>query len=397
MPLTAAQVAAIGAPPAVPTSQYRYLSTDLLTGQRIGDWIPLTVQNFARAINASGQFQGALNLTAGNPAEQASWRNSIANRKSVLWCLLNSVPVWNGILWDWQPQSVLDGTMPVVASTMDSIAGYRVIDTDITFTSMDVFDMFRGLLNYALTHDIDCGVAGIILGSNESGISDTVTFSGSDMQLVSDAWSTLVSTYGFEYSFRPGFDANGNLVTYVDLGCPELGLQFPASGLAYSMPGNLLDYQWTATGSSSSNHIIATASGTDSSGNSVTWQSAYPHGYDLADLASGAPLLEQAVSVTTISVNSQAQIDAYADGYLPAVTGTQLTPTLWLGNGQGPAVSDVVLGSWAQVALTSPLHPAGPTGQPGYQGQARITGWQVYPPTDQQAEYTLLNCWIPVP
>jgi hypothetical protein len=60
-------------------------------------------------------------------------------------------------------------------------------------------------------------------------------------------------------------------------------------------------------------------------------------------------------------------------------------------------VSDIVLGSFAQIALTSVLHPAGPGGVPGYQGQARITGWQLYPPTDQQAEYTLLNCWIPVP
>jgi hypothetical protein len=395
--LTPAQMAAIGAPPAIPASEYRYLSTSLLSGALLGDWLPITPQSLARQVNGTGQFQGALNLTAGNAAEQVAWRNSIVNRARVLWALVNAVPVWNGILWDWQPQSVLDGTMPFIASTMDSIAGYRVIADDLNFVGMDVFDIFRSLLNYALTKDIDCSVAGIVNGSNEAGIPVTLSLAASDMQLVSDAWSTLLSMYDFEYAFRPGFDANGNLVTYVDLGAPMLGLPFPQSGLAYAMPGNLLDYQWTATGSSSANHIIATASGTDDSGNSVTYTSQYPRGYDLADLATGAPLLEQAVSVTTISVTSQAQIDAYADGYLPMVTGTQLTPVLWLGNGQGPPVSDIVLGSWTQLALTSPLHPAGPQGQPGYQGQARITGWEVYPPTDQQAEYSLLNCWIPVP
>jgi hypothetical protein len=403
MTLTPAQAAAIGAPPANPADEYRYLASDLQTGAIIGDWIPITPQSFARQLNGTGQFQGALNLTAGSAAqqiaaaEQVAWRGSIASRRTVLWCLLNNVPVWNGITWDWQPQSILDGTMPFVASTMDSIAGYRVISDDLNFTGQDVFDVFRSLLNYALTKDIGTSVAGISLGSNESGIPVTISFAGSDMQLVSDAWSTLLSMYDFEYAFRPGFDASGNLVTYLDLGSPVLGLPFPQSALAYSMPGNLLDYQWTATGSSSANHIIATASGTDADGNAVTYTSQYPHGYDLIDLNSGAPLLEQAVSVTTISVTAQSQIDAYADGYLPMTTGTQLTPVLWLGNGQGPAVSDIVLGSFAQIALTSPLHPAGPDGQPGYQGQARITGWQLYPPTDQQAEYTLLNCWIPVP
>jgi hypothetical protein len=49
MPLTAAQIAAIGAPPANPTSEYRYLATNIMSGQRIGDWIPITPQNFARS------------------------------------------------------------------------------------------------------------------------------------------------------------------------------------------------------------------------------------------------------------------------------------------------------------------------------------------------------------
>lgn len=397
MALTAAQLAAIGAPPANPTSEYRYIATDLLSGAILGDWIPMDGTyglSLARQINGTGTFTGALSLTAGNALEQVAWRNSIANRRTMIWLLLDGTPVWNGILWDWQPQTILDGTMPFSASTFDSLFAYRVIQDTLTFTGMDVFDIFRSLVTYALTKDVNGQAAGLNLGSNESGVSATVTFTGSDMQLVSDAWQNMVAEFGFEYAFAPGLDVNGNLTTYLNLGYPELGLTFPQSGLAYNMPGNLLDYQWTATGSTSSNKVIATA--TDSSGSGTTWTSQYPAGYDLTDLNAGNPLLEQAVSVTTISVTDQAQIDAYATGYLPAVTGTQLTPTLWLGNGQGPAVSDIVLGSWCQLALTSPLHPAGPNGQPGYQGQGRITGWSLYPPTDQQAEYTWLNLWIPV-
>ena len=54
-------------------------------------------------------------------------------------------------------------------------------------------------------------------------------------------------------------DANGNLRTTVDLGYPALGQPYPASGLAYSFPGNLLDYEFTATGSTGANSLIGSA------------------------------------------------------------------------------------------------------------------------------------------
>ena len=320
--------------------------------------------------------------------------NAIEPRRSVLWVLIDGIPVWNGILWDWQPVSILDGTMPFTASTIDSLFTHRIIEDDLTFTGADVFDVFRGLASYALGKQPNGGIYGLDLGDNEAGLSVTVAYTGTDLQFVSDAWSNLVAGYGIEYAFRAGFDANGNLTTFLDLGYPELGQQFPASGLAYSMPGNLIDYVWNRTGSSSANKIIAT--GTDSTGTGDAWESQYPAGYDLADLGGGYPLLEASAALTTIDVTSQAQIDAYATGLLPLTTGTQLTPVLYLGNEQGPGVTQISLGSWCQIALTSPLHPAGPQGQPGYQGQGRVTGWQLYPPTDQQAEVTWLQLYIPV-
>ena len=373
---------------------YRYLSTDLLSGAVKGDYLSLTVQSFNRAINNTGGFTGSLNLTAGTPAESANWRLALQCRRSVLWAILDGVPVWNGIVWDWVPTTVLDGTLPFSASTMDSLFASRVIEDDLTFTNADVFDVFRGLCNYALTKDVNCGVAGLNLGTAESGVTVTVSWTGSNMEQVSGAWSDLIALCNFEYSFRPGLDTNGNLATFLDLGYPELGQQFPASGLAYTLPGNLLDYQWTETGSSSYNKVIGT--GSDSTGSGTTWVSEYPHGYDLVDLAQGFPLLETSAAITTLDVTEQAEVDAFADGVLPSVTGTQLTPLLVLGNEQQPSVKDITLGSWCQVALTSPLHPANADGSPGYQGLARIIGWTLYPPVDaQQAEYTQIQTWIP--
>jgi hypothetical protein len=277
---------------------------------------------------------------------------------------------------------------------MDSLFAKRVISAPLNFVGADVFDIFRGLLTYALTKDVNCGVAGLNLGTTESGIVDTVAYTGTDEKPVLTALTDLVAQYGIEFAFRPGFDASGNLTTFLDLGYPELGQQFPASGLSFNMPGNLLDYSWPETGSSSENKVIATA--TDSAASGQNWVSAYPHGYDLGDLAEGFPLLEGSTSMSTVEVTQQDQVDAYADGILPGVTGTQLAPVLTLANGQRPDVRDITLGSWCQMALTSPRHPAMPDGSPGYQGYGRITGWTVTPPAgSQQAESTQIQTWVP--
>jgi hypothetical protein len=45
-----------------------------------------------------------------------------------------------------------------------------------------------------------------------------------------------------------------------------------------------------------------------------------------------------------------------------------------------------VLGSSAQLSLTSALHPAGPDGAPGFTGLGRVTGWTLMPGGDEQAE-----------
>jgi hypothetical protein len=312
----------------------------------------------------------------------------------VLWSFVGGVPVWNGIVWDQPHQSALDGTLPIAATTMESLFGHRYILDDLVFTEQDVFSIFRSLAVYALGKQ-NGGVAGLNLGTNAAGVTDTITYAAADEQQVLTAWTDLTAQYGFEFAFRPGIDASGNLATFLDLGFPQLGLQYPGSGLAYSFPGNLLDYAWPKTRSSGGNAVLGSAPNPAAADGS-NWESAYPHGYDLADLAAGVPLLEYPSTLSTSAVTSQAQVDAYAGGVLPSVTGTMLTPLLTLGNDQGPAVADIVLGSWAQVALTSPLHPANDDGSPGWQGQGRITGWTVYPPqSDSQAEHTELQCWMP--
>lgn len=522
-------------------SAYRYLATSILSGAVIGDWLPMTPQNMSRNLNATGTFTGALNLSAGTAQENRTWVAAVEPEKSVLWTFQDGQPVWNGIIWDWPHQSILDNTLPISASTPDSLFSRRLITNDLTFTSADIFDIFRSLAVYATSKTPNGQFAGLVMGTNKAGIIASVSYAGSDMKSVYDAWTDLISAYGLEYSFRPGVDVNGSLFTALDLGYPELGLPLSQSGLAYNLPGNLLDYRFSRTGSTSSNRIYATASSSGTltainantdfedtvlpwtgingatlvqspswsatgnfsaqiSGDGATanpamlseacpvtpgspvtlsaqlfstsgwattqvavrwlnaagsvisavscapvnvsggqatsatlsasapaaavqaeglvqmtgvpsptvqmnadqvilspatptskaWASKLPHGQDDTVLDLGYPLLESSASLSTVVISSQGQIDGYADGLLPAVTGTQLVPLLTLGAGQLPAVKDITLGSYCQFNATSVLHPANPDGSPGLQLTGRVTGWTLYPPSQSQTEYA----WI---
>ena len=97
-----------------------------------------------------------------------------------------------GIQWDWIPQSVLQQQLSIQASTIDSILAHRIIDTDLVFTSTDVFDMARTIIQFALSKTpagagSTAQVAGITYTQGPSGIVDTLTFDGTQNQFASDA------------------------------------------------------------------------------------------------------------------------------------------------------------------------------------------------------------------
>ena len=382
-------------------STYRYLATNLLTGQLLGDWLPIEPESFSRVINSAGTFTGYLDLIPGSPQQNATNIAALTPRKAHLWCLQDGVPIWDGIQFDWIPQSVLQQQLQIQASTTDSILAHRIIDQDLVFNNTDIFDMARGIIQFALSKTpagagTSAQVAGITYSQGESGITDSLTFQGSQNQLCSDALNTLVTTYAIEWSFRPYMDSSGNLLVNVDLGYPALGQPYPQSGLAYVFPGNLLDYEFTATGSTGANRVIATATaptpaGTSSTSASTTAPALTGSAIDLVDIGNGYPLSEMAISATGATFTSDAQLDAYASGYLPTVTATQVSPLLVLGNGQQPEINVTQLGSYASIALTSSLHPAKANGAPGFTDIGRVVSWTCYPPTSQQAEYSSIQ------
>lgn len=369
-------------------SSYRYLTTDILSGEILADNLPIVGQNFGRQVNVTGSFSGSLMLTTDVPQTVMSdWLAAVEPWKSVLWALQDEQPIWNGVITGWPHQSILDGTLPLSASTMETMFQYRQISTDLTYTDMDVFDIFRALAVYAVSKTPNGAIAGLVMGDNLSGITDSISFDGSQYQKVYDAWTGLVGEYGIEYSIRPALTEDDELVMYLDLGYPQLGRNLTQSPLTMIFPGyQMTDYQWMRVPSTGpANHVAATASTT-----TTTLTSQAPHGYVSPELAQGYPLLEDSASLTGVTAVSQALVNTFADGAaaLESIT-AMTTPVLKLGAEGYPKVNQILLGDACQFAATSPLHPANPeTRAPGLQIAGRISSWTLYPPGGGQVEAT---------
>ena len=154
-------------------SVYRYLTSNLLTGALMGDWLPFEPQSFSMVINGGGTFTGSLDLIPQSPQQNAANLAAVTPRKAVLWVLQDGTPIWNGVLWDWVPTTVLQQQLPVQGATMESILSRRIIDTDLVFTDADIFTMARGIIQFAFSKTPSGQVAGITYSPALSGITDT--------------------------------------------------------------------------------------------------------------------------------------------------------------------------------------------------------------------------------
>ena len=372
-------------------SQYNYCTSNLMTGTLLAGNLPVQAQNFGRSISMAGSFSGSLELGAQVPARTLlAWVTAVEPFKSVLWCLQDQQPIWAGPITGWPHQSITSGDLPLSASTMEAMFQFRQISTTLTFTNADVFDIVRGLISYATGKPYG-QIAGLILGDAMSGITDSITFDGSQLQKVYDALTFMCTEYPIEYGIRPALAEDGSLVMYLDLGCPSIGRSLAESNLQLTFPAKeKLDYAYPRVAQAGPANVVVASASTDT----TTLLSEAPAGVVQSELDAGYPLLEDSVSITGLNQVSQAVVNATATAQatLESVT-AMATPIVKLGAEAYPKVSQFLLGDWTELAATSPLHPAqADGGGPGLMLEGRILSWSLYPPAGaQQTEATWLT------
>lgn len=378
-------------------STYRYMTTDVLSGVTLADTVPLRVQGFDAAIGglgSPGRLTGHLDLGAHSAVAQTAYLAALEPRRSILWALQDEFPVWCGVIWNTPIDSMVSNHMPVEATELSSLFSRRQVRANQSYaSSADKFAVVQGLLNYALAKT-NGAIANLVVGTDVSGSTvggSGVTFSAANLPKVLDCVSQYCAQYNIEYVFQPGWNAGHNAPTVtLKMGSPHLGRTQATTGLQLIYPSTYVtDYSFPRVGASSVNSLVAVANNSGA----IPWQSdPTTHGLNSAELTAGYPLLEDSIALNTAVVTSQAQIDAYADGKLPLMTGTTVIPSVTIGGGGTPTVGQISLGDEATLIATSPYHPADPnTGAPGLQQLVRVIRWSVTPFDVGQVEKTHLQ------
>lgn len=393
-------------------STYTYAATDLISGAVLADRLPLNVQSFGMQLNGSGTLTGKLDLNELYPVNKPAV-NALECRRGVLWALQDGYPAWCGVVWDWPDTTRTEGTLQISAQTLDTVWSHRLITDTLNYAQVDLYQAFLDLVTYGMSKQSpyissvspaatraaaylnwmksNGGVARLVLPSGaaaQAGVLWTATHTYSDLTQVSSAWSDMCASGQLEYAFVPGLDSTGDLAVFLRLGYLKMGRPVASSGYSLTFPGNLIDYGYQRTGSQSSNIVWATA---PPNGAALQWQSVWPHGADIKDLAAGYPVMESTASWQGSVVTTQAQINSWADGQVQLRTQAMTNPVVKLGGSGYPRLRDIVLGDSTMLVATSSLHPPGPNGAPGLTQQVRVVGWTCYPPGPQQSEYIQLQ------
>lgn len=385
-------------------STYRYVATSILTGAALADSIPLVVRSATRVISGIGRLDGYLPLNTQSAKATAGFMAALIPGQSMLWILQDGYPVWCGAVLDSPHQSIKTHQYPVTAYTVEQILQTRLVRGALSYTNTDVFDIARSLVAYAVANSgqiVNAQIAGLVLGSGESGITDTWTFgvsnslqaggnvysgSYSDNQPILSALTTLGQADEFEFTFDPRLNGSALQIS-LHLGAPAIG-RYNSPAVLVTFPGAVDDYARPVMRSQAANWIIGTSA---SNGTGTTYTSQYPHGVDANDLDQGNILQQVAVTWPGTGITSQAQIDQYTDSLIAKYTAGTMVPSIVLAGNTTPRLTEIGLGDAIRFAATSDLDPPGPGGQPGLQLTARVTGWSLQPPASGQREQLTLS------
>jgi hypothetical protein len=376
-------------------STYRYLATDILTGETLFDNMPTIVSSVTAQLNGIGSCSGALQLYEGIPnSVKLDMIGALEPFKSVFWVLQDDQPIWGGPIISWSPTTMVGDQLPFQAATMETIFQYRLINQTYEYTSTDAGAIMRFLATYALGKTPNGNISGLNTAGPHLGLLVNVNIDGTIYQSVYDAWNQLVSTYDIEFTIAPAWISSNTLGFNLLIGNP-LMRPFSSTSMQFIYPSEaVIDYQWTRQANQLGNYIYAT--GSDGVSSSFIYTSAAPNGVNSTELNAGYPLLEATISMQQPVINGQSDVDSFANTWLKTSSiSSQVTPTLSLGPGPNvyPRISDIQLGDECYFAATSPIHPAQtqPAGGPGIIYNGRITGWSVTPPSQGNAEAITIN------
>jgi hypothetical protein len=350
---------------------YTYRLFDVLSGAPMGQW-PFRVESYSRSISEAGELNATLMLSDRTTVK--GWDPEAIERRTALYVIRDTVPVWGGIIWRARP---VDGATKasIYAQTFESYLDHREVRTSVTFTQQDQLAIVRSLLTAMQTDPK--GDIGLTATANTSGVLQDRTYREWERPGVLASIQELAQLVdGFEFTIDAGLDSNDQPTRTMILGYPQLG---QPRGLVLEYPGSIVDYDWPTDGMTASN--VGSALGAGEGSSMLIADGVSPRA--AAELAAGYPIFEKSWSYK--DVRDLAALQAHADEDLDAAVGDVTIPTVTLRD-TFPVFGTYALGDTVRIRITSPYHPAKADGSPGVDKSARIVAWKVTPPDGEKPE-----------
>ena len=239
----------------MPTYNYRYVITNLYqsgsSANPVIAELPFTGVNFTQQLNSNGTFQGHL-LLSGLNTSQMNVFNGTQPGKVIIWVLLNSNPIWSGVIWHREFDSETQ-TISVTAQEMMSLYQRRRIASTKTYTSADPCNIVRDLVQY--TEARSHGKTGMTYDSTTSSYSTSKTYNAYEYKSVYQAVKDLAQNY-LDFRVYPTVVA-GDLINELLLGVP-LGVPYVSTSRTakvFQMPGNIVKYTFPEEGFTAANTL----------------------------------------------------------------------------------------------------------------------------------------------
>lgn len=347
-----------------------YIFGDALTGEIIEE-IALQGVSMISGIGAQGDFRGTLHLDQTGKNNKDLIDATKAGRNFVI-CERDSVPIWGGIVWTRTYQSQAK-TLQLYGKSFQQYPYYRTIQSDLSYTDIEQRNIFIDLWTQMMSDPKS------IQFTIPSSFPTVVTKS---LDVKSFEYKSFGQTMDAIANGDDGFDwtidvnrVGGAYTKTLRIGYPTIG---STELLHIDYSGPIINYWENESMADRGTHFFGVGAG---EGSTMLVQPVTHT--DL--VSSGFPRYDVVLSLK--SINNANILSGLTVQYATAFKAGQSTLTVELKGDQTPEFGSYGLGDSVRLWIVDPLHSE-PVDQ---QLNARILGWEYYPPSDEHIEYVRLT------
>lgn len=353
--------------------EYTYRFADLLTDADVVE-LELSDVKFDRRINQAGAFSATAVVSNSEVAEQVK---KVVPAKTIVHVYRDS-EIWGSyIIWTMNISSSSHGPVKVdfQGASLESWLEKRIIDTDLTFTGVDQFDIARALIDNAQlgwTPYETASHLGIEYNLDDSGILRDRSYYLTDAASVGQRLRELANVdNGFEFMINT-YEDNGIrhriFLIYSQMGYEE-------NDVIFTYPGNINSYELTydATSSATAWWTRGDTIDDDITATSAPLMTPIPSLSDLW-LSNGYPHLDRVVDYTSVTLLTT--LEDYAAWWRDNHSGFIAIPVITIStNSLNTIITPTTLGSYADFTIEDEFFSLGE-----FSSRNRIIGIEVSPP-----------------